>query len=199
MILAVSLALMALVAAASAGSSGARHFFQSLAREHPPARTATHPTATGVTSLLPGTAPTSTTTTAPAARNDPTPETTPPSAAVTATTVARVPAVATTTTTAPAAQANDKIYPGYLQPPQDRSTPYSFTGTGAMRITVTWSGSTYLSLAVSCPGFSQTPGGSSAIAVSIPDATGTCQATLSEPSSEDVTVSYTLSIGPAGD
>jgi hypothetical protein len=104
--------------------------------------------------------------------------------------------VATVTTTTQAASATGQSYPGYLQPPQDSSTAYAFTGQGSTRITVTWSDATYLTLAVTCPAFNQSTGGSSAIALSIPNAQGSCQATLSESSSEDDTLSYTLTITP---
>jgi hypothetical protein len=36
------------------------------------------------------------------------------------------------------------------------------------------------------------------MAVSLPDAQGTCEATVSEPSSEDTALSFTITIGPSG-
>lgn len=89
-------------------------------------------------------------------------------------------------------------YPGYLQPPQQSSTTYSFTGAGATRISAVWSDATYLTLAVDCGGATENTGGSSALSMSIPDAQGACLATLSEPGTESATVSYTLTISPSG-
>jgi hypothetical protein len=63
---------------------------------------------------------------------------------------------------------------------------------------VSWGSATYLSLDVACANGSQSSGGSSAMAVSLPDAQGSCTATVSEPTSEDVAVSFTITIGPAG-
>jgi len=137
--------------------------------------------ATSGTSLLsahvPGTAPT----------------TTVPS--VTTTTVAAT----TTTTAASASQPADRMQTqGYLDPPLQTSNGYGFTGTGAMQISVLWSGSTYLTMTVSCPSGSRSVGGTSAMAASLPDASGSCRATVSEPSSESATLTYTITIGPAG-
>ena len=73
-----------------------------------------------------------------------------------------------------------------------------FTGTGAMEVSVTWSGDTYLTMDVSCPSGSQSVGGSSAMAASLPDASGSCLATVSEPASESAALTYTITIGPAG-
>ena len=75
---------------------------------------------------------------------------------------------------------------------------YGFTGTGAMQISVLWSGTTYLTMTVSCPSGSQSVGGTSAMEASLGDASGNCRATVSEPSSESVALTYTISIGPAG-
>jgi hypothetical protein len=87
---------------------------------------------------------------------------------------------------------------GYLSPPLQSSNKYGFTGTGAMQVSVVWSGSTYLTMAVSCPNGSQSVGGTAAMAASLPDATGNCLATVSEPASESASLTYTISIGPAG-
>jgi hypothetical protein len=106
------------------------------------------------------------------------------------------PAASTTTTTV--AGASSTVYPGYLQPPQVSSFTEGFTGQGPTRISVTWSNGTYLTMDVSCAGFSQSTGGSSALSMSIPNAQGACQATLTEPANEDVTLSYTMTITPSG-
>jgi len=51
---------------------------------------------------------------------------------------------------------------------------------------------------VSCPSGTQNVGGSSAMAASLPDASGSCLATVSEPTSESTALTYTITIGPAG-
>jgi hypothetical protein len=106
----------------------------------------------------------------------------------------------TTTTTAPsAALPADRIQTqGYLSPPLQTSNSFAFTGTGAMQISVLWSGSTYLTMKVSCPNGSQSVGGTAAMAASLPDASGSCLATVSEPASETASLTYTITIGPAG-
>jgi len=115
---------------------------------------------------------------------------------VTTTVPATSPPPAPTTTTA--ASAGGTVYPGYLDPPANSSANYGFAGQGPTRISVTWSNGTYLTMSVSCSGFSQSTGGSSALSMSIPDAQGQCQAILSEPSTENVTLSYTMTITPSG-
>ncbi len=87
---------------------------------------------------------------------------------------------------------------GYLDPPLETSNKYGFTGTGAMEISVVWSGDTYLTMEVSCANGSQNVGGTSAMAAALPDATGSCLATVSEPASETTALTYTISIGPSG-
>jgi hypothetical protein len=51
---------------------------------------------------------------------------------------------------------------------------------------------------VSCPNGSQTVGGTSAMAANLPDAVGACMATVTEPATESVALSYTITIGPPG-
>lgn len=123
------------------------------------------------------------------------PTTTVPSVTTTTTTVP-----AATTTTSPATQqpADRMDTQGYLDPPLQPSNGYGFTGTGAMQISVLWSGTTYLTMTVSCPSGSQSVGGTSAMAASLSQASGSCRATVTEPSSESVALTYTISIGPAG-
>ncbi len=122
------------------------------------------------------------------------PSTVPP---VTTTTL---PPTTTTTTTAPSAAlpADRTQTQGYLSPPLQTSNSFAFTGTGAMQISVLWSGSTYLTMKVSCPNGSQSVGGTAAMAASLPDASGSCLATVSEPASETASLTYTITIGPAG-
>jgi hypothetical protein len=67
-----------------------------------------------------------------------------------------------------------------------------------MEISVVWSGSTYLTMEVTCPSGDQSSGGTSAMAASLPDASGSCVVTVSEPASESTSLTYTISIGPTG-
>jgi hypothetical protein len=85
-----------------------------------------------------------------------------------------------------------------LDPPQERSNGFAFTGSGPTEISVVWSGSTYLTLEASCPNGSQSAGGTGVMALTLPDASGSCLATVSEPSSESTALTYTITIGPAG-
>ncbi len=87
---------------------------------------------------------------------------------------------------------------GYLNPPLQPSNKYGFTGVGAMEVSVVWSGSTYLTMEVSCPSGDQSVGGTAAMAASLPNASGSCLATVTEPSTESTALTYTISIGPAG-
>jgi hypothetical protein len=64
-----------------------------------------------------------------------------------------------------------------------------------MEVSVTWDNNTQLTLFVSCPDFSQSVGGSSAMAVSLPAAEGSCRATVSEPAPGTTTVAYDITIG----
>jgi hypothetical protein len=124
----------------------------------------------------------------------------PAESAPSATTTTTTPAPATTTTTgASAAVPADRTQTqGYLNPPTEPSNKFGFTGTGAMEVSVVWSGSTYLTMQVSCPSGGQSVGGTAAMAASLPDASGSCLATVSEPTSETTSLTYTISIGPAG-
>jgi hypothetical protein len=194
-VLAVSLALMALIAATAARTggtsngprlpkpSGAR---ASTTTSRPAAASSSHSsTVPSVSSTSPSSPLVATgSTTAPATRTPNAITTSPPTTAA-----------AVSNTTTPPGVTNQ----GYLQPSLNNSSAtYSFTGQGPSRVSVTWSGSTYLTLQVTCTGFNQSTGGSSAMALSIPNAQGQCQATLSEPTTENTTVSYTLSVTPTG-
>ena len=73
---------------------------------------------------------------------------------VTTTTITVAPTTTTTTTTTGAGSAvpADRTQTqGYLNPPLQTSNGYGFTGTGAMQVSVLWSGNTYLTMEVSCP------------------------------------------------
>ena len=59
-------------------------------------------------------------------------------------------------------------------------------------------GDTYLTMEVTCPNGDQNVGGTSAMAASLPDASGSCLATVSEPATESTALTYTITIGPAG-
>ena len=116
---------------------------------------------------------------------------------VTTTTTTLAPATTTTTGASGAVPADRTQTQGYLNPPTEPSNKFGFTGTGAMEISVVWSGSTYLTMDVNCPSGGQSVGGTAAMAASLPDASGSCLATVSEPSSETASLTYTISIGPA--
>jgi hypothetical protein len=120
----------------------------------------------------------------------------PPAAAPVTTTTA--PVVVPTTTTVPTQAPGAGSHQGVIEPPAQRSSSVGFTGTGAMQVSVVWSGPTYLTMQVSCPSGTQNVGGSSAMAASLPDASGSCLATVSEPTSESTALTYTITIGPAG-
>jgi hypothetical protein len=113
-------------------------------------------------------------------------------------------AVVTTTTTAPLQSttqqpaARSTQNEGYLDPPLQTSQAFVFTGSGATEVSVVWSGSTYLSMVVSCSNGSQSVGGTSAMQATLPDAAGGCRAMVSEPSSESATLTFTITIGPPG-
>jgi hypothetical protein len=123
------------------------------------------------------------------------PTTVPPSVT---TTIAASPTTSTTVGPPPAVPSDRTVAQGYLDPPLQTSNGYGFTGTGAMEVSVEWSGSTYLTMTVGCPNGSQSVGGTSAMAASLPNASGSCRATVSEPASETSALTYTITIGPAG-
>ncbi len=123
--------------------------------------------------------------------------TTPPAPAPVATTTT-VPPTTTTTSAGASVPADRTQTQGYIDPPLQTSNSYGFTGTGAMEISVLWSGATYLTMEVTCPNGSESVGGTSAMAASLPDARGSCLAAVNEPSSESASLTYTITIGPAG-
>ena len=212
-ILAVSLALMALLVATAGNPKhavpGTHGIGNAQSSDSHGARTAAG--GSGSTrSPSASTAP-STTTTAPVGANASTaataltsthgatvPTTTGPPAAAPVTTTTAPVVVPTTTTTVPSPALGSGSHQGVIEPPAQRSSSVGFTGTGAMQVQVVWSGSTYLTMQVSCPSGSQDVGGSSAMAASLPDASGSCLATVSEPASESTALTYTITIGPAG-
>ena len=212
-ILAVSLGLMALLVATAGGTprTPRRAGGPAAAAARISPRPGTHKGA-GPRAVAPSTT-TTTSTTAPAptaarsagvgtsllSSGTPHVTNTPPPAVTNVTTTTLAPP-ATTTTAAPSAAlpADRTQTQGYLDPPLQTSNGFGFTGTGAMEISVVWSGDTYLTMEVSCPSGSQNVGGTSAMAASLPDATGNCLATVREPAPESTSLTYTISIGPAG-
>jgi hypothetical protein len=122
-----------------------------------------------------------------------------PSVGAPSATTTTVPAPATTTTVgSPVVPADRTQTQGYLNPPTEPSNKFGFAGTGPMEISVVWSGNTYLTMQVSCASGGQNVGGTTAMAASLPDASGSCLATVSEPTTETTSLTYTISIGPAG-
>jgi hypothetical protein len=211
-ILAVSLGLMALLVATAGGTPATHH-------QGGPAQAAGHlspgPGARPHDRTVPTTTTTAaptTTTTMPAASSRGSADvastlrpvatsdsvSTPATALPTVTTTTVAPTTTTTTTAGAAVVADRTQTQGYLNPPDPRSNQYGFAGTGAMEVSVVWSGNTYLTMEVSCPSGDQSVGGTSAMAASLPDASGSCVATVSEPTSETVALTYTITIGPAG-
>jgi hypothetical protein len=110
------------------------------------------------------------------------------------------PLAPTTTTTAAStalpADRSETETEGYFDPPLETSGHYDVSGTGATEVSVLWSAPVYLTMTLSCPGGSQTVGGTTAMDASVPEATG-CQATVSEPTSESTSLTYTVAFGPA--
>jgi hypothetical protein len=211
-VLAVSVSLLALVAAATSGHSnptGGR----AAAPDH-----AANPHQSGSTALPP----TTTTTTEPAAGpSTVTPPNLPPSSPATTspTEAARVvarhtsdtttttTAAPTTTTTAAAgvsslAAAVQPVAPitmsGALQQPDDASASYPFTGVGSTEVSASSTSSAPLLLTVTCPSGALDEAGSSFVSVVIPDADGPCELVLKETEVQYVAVPYTVTIGPEG-
>jgi hypothetical protein len=122
-----------------------------------------------------------------------------PSVGAPSATTTTVPAPSTTTTVgSPVVPADRTQTQGYLNPPTEPSNKFGFAGTGTMEISVVWSGDTYLTMQVSCANGGQNVGGTTAMAASLPEASGNCLATVSEPATETTSLTYTISIGPAG-
>ncbi len=218
-ILAVSLALMALLVATAGAppdrsrprpslvesSTGDAHPVSPTVRTDPGRATSPHASSTTTTTTTSPPAASTTTTTAASTAlvsahgvGDVTGH--PATEPTTVTTTTVVTASTTTTTIAqPASLPADRMQTqGYLNPPVQPSNGYGFTGTGATEVSVVWSGDTYLTMTAGCPDGSQSVGGTSAMEASLPDAQGSCQVTVSEPSSESTSLTYTITIAPAG-
>ena len=215
-ILAVSLALMALLVATSGGRGGGRRTPTSaeIADHHLPGAKPTHgaprPAATTTSTSAPISTTTSTTTTttttvttttrSSAAASHPTSGSVLTGTSAASTPPAVEPPTTTTTTAAqtPALAGGGTQTQGYLDPPLETSNQYGFTGTGNMVFSVVWSGDTFLTMAVSCPSGGNDVGGTSGMEASLPNVSGSCTATVTEPSSESATLTYTITWGPAG-
>jgi hypothetical protein len=215
-ILAVSLALMALLVATSGGGGDGRRTpraSQAADRNSPgaphghvaaPRQLTTTTTSRPTTPTIPET----TTTAASPASSSSSADTRPASGSVltgTSSAPTTLPSAAppTTTTTTTTGPSQTAIPPGrtqnqgYIDPPLDASNQFGFTGTGNMMVSVVWSGNTYLTMSVSCPSGGNDAGGTSVMEASLPNASGNCTATVTEPSSESVSLTYTISWGPA--
>lgn len=90
------------------------------------------------------------------------------------------------------------VEPGDLQQPDDASASYPFTGVGSMRVSASSTSTVPLLLTVTCPEGTVDQAGSSLVAVVIPNADGPCDVVLKETVVQYVAVPYTLTIGPEG-
>jgi hypothetical protein len=202
-VLAVSLSLLALVAARSADP---RSTHGHVGRSHATAALGTRsslspPVTGGHTSTVDTAAPaptvtTSTTTTTVATAPVVSSGSSSVRPAATHTSSSTTTTVATSTAPAPPPVPTE-TYTGDLQQPDDSQATYSFTGSGPMQVSVSWSGPYTLSLSVSCPSGTQNQEGASAFTVVIPDGTGACVTTVRETQMQYNEIPYTLTIGPA--
>jgi hypothetical protein len=206
-VLAVSLSLLALVAAAASNHSNGHKNRGLDAASSDQRATGVPPTAPSTSTSTTANAPTqpvsnvTPTTSAPVAKPATTsyggnvittPSTTPFTAPTTSTTNTTTP----TTVAAPVRPA-PQVETGGLEQP-DSTAKYSFTGVGSMQVSASWSPTDSLSLSVSCPDGSLTSEGTSSVAVVIPDANGPCNITLKETLVQYDVISYTLTIASAG-
>jgi hypothetical protein len=90
------------------------------------------------------------------------------------------------------------VMEGNLQQPDDASASYPFSGTGAMQVSASSTSSVPLLLTVTCPAGVLDETGSSLVSVLIPNADGPCDVVLKETLVQYVAVPYTLTIGPEG-
>ena len=95
-------------------------------------------------------------------------------------------------------QTSAKNDQGFLEPPDDTTAIYTFNGTGLTTVTVTWTPQVELTLTATCADGTQSGDGDGTLELTLPDAQGTCQLTLSEPASETADVTFTLTITPSG-
>jgi hypothetical protein len=200
----VSLALMALIAA-----SATVHVPSLAARSHPTVTTpAPHDTSTSnVTSTTTAvTLPRASAVQPIAAHSSSSTSSTQPGASAstgptpTTTTTSTVPVVivgGSGSGSAPeSASASTQTEHGYLQSPDDTSVIYAFSASGPTLVAAQWSTDTTLSLTVVCPSGTQSADGASSVQLTLANPHGSCQATLSEPTNEDATLTYSMTIGP---
>jgi hypothetical protein len=208
-VLAVSLALLALVAAATSDhptTSGHGRSALSVQR-HRGAPPASSPTTTSTSTTLPQT--TTTTVTPSTSQAAPATDTARGNDVSSRTSTAPVSTTTTTTVTTTASTdlgaaptqpagpvATRLTTSGLLQQPDVAYAHYTFTGVGSMTVSVTWTYATPLSLTVSCPDGSDTKVGTSSLSVMIPNAGGDCGMTLQETLVQYDAVDYDLTIGP---
>jgi hypothetical protein len=195
-VLAVTLALMALVTAASTGRqirSGAPPL--EVAKSGRPSTSATTtPRPAVTTSTNHAVSPVIEQT---ASRQPPVTSTSAPSTTTTAATAT------TTTTTAGSGTGNSPMQSaakndqGFLEPPGDTAAIYTFNGTGLTTVSVTWTPEVGLTLTATCTNGTQSGEGDSSLDMTLPNAEGSCQLTLSEPAGETADVTFSLTITPA--
>jgi hypothetical protein len=201
-VLAVTLALMALVTAASTGRQsriGAQPYQAAQPGRHPTSNTvAPRPTVTTSTNSS-----SSTVIEQSATQPVTTTRTTSPPTVVATSTPTTVVATTTTTSTAGSGTGNSPMQTsakndqGFLEPPDDTTAIYTFNGTGLTTVTVTWTPQVELTLTATCADGTQSGEGGGSLELTLPDAQGACQLTLSEPASESADVTYSLTITPS--
>jgi hypothetical protein len=212
-VLALSLALMALLVATAPAPPASRVTARDAAsppdlphrsapsRGAPAAATTTRPAPTGVTttSVTPratldtvGPTPGATTASPP---GPPSPRGRAAAPAGTTTTTAAASTPASSPAAVPAVRTQTQ---GYLDPPLTTSNVFAFDAAGTTQVAAVWSGGTYLTMDLACASGSQSVGGSGAMAATLPGASGSCTATVREPATESTAVTYALTIGPVG-
>jgi hypothetical protein len=115
----------------------------------------------------------------------------------TTTTMTMTNSVATPTTTvgttAPAPR--EQTFPGYLEYPDDISASYQATaGTSGLTASATWSGTPTLTLEVKCPGDDEAVTGPSGSSVTARSSGGVCTVSVALPSSVQATAPYTVTV-----
>jgi hypothetical protein len=201
-VLAVTLSLMAMIAAVRAS--------------HPDHRTAgsnAPPTRSGQVATPPGTRPgvgtgPTTSTTAPATTTTEEhgiPAAPPPSTTTTQPTVAGLvsdpaaasaPTASAPSTTQPSVEHTNLTYPGNLQYPDNIAVTLGFsTSPGAVTVTASWNTDDQLQLQVHCDGSPEPSAeGGPGLSVDAQSAGGDCSATLAEPSGVEASLSYEIEV-----
>jgi len=200
-VLAVTLSLMAMIAAVRASQSvhgtagsSARHAHAAPRFSSPVTTDRAAPGATTST-----TAPATTTTGVGGIPAAPPPSTTTqPTVAglVSDPTAASAPAAPATTTTQASVRSTELTYPGNLQYPDNVAVTLGFnTSPGAVTVTASWSTDVQLQLLVHCDGgAAPSVEGGSGLSVDDQSAGGDCSATLAEPSGVQASLSYEIDV-----